>query len=75
MKLLDRLALTILVLAGVLFAVAGLFDMNVVEMIFGSSDALGAQIVYGLIGVSALWCLKYYGYTPEGGSRLKGRKI
>ncbi len=75
MKFLDRLALTILVLAGVLFAVAGLFDMNVVEMIFGSSDALGAQIVYGLIGVSALWCLKYYGYTPEGGSRLKGRKI
>lgn len=73
MKLLDRIALTILILAGVLFAVAGLFDMNVIEMTFGSTDALGAQIVYGVIGLSALWCLKYYGYTPEGGSRLRGR--
>lgn len=73
MKLLDRIALTILVLAGILFAVAGLFDLNVIEMVFGSTDSLGAQITYGVIGISALWCLKYYGYTPEGGSRLKGR--
>ena len=73
MKLLDRMALTILILAGLLFAVAGLFDINAIEMIFGSTDHLGAQITYGVIGVSALWCLKYYSYTPEGGSRLKGR--
>lgn len=73
MKLLDRIALTILVLAGILFAVAGLFDFNIIEMIFGTTDSLGAQITYGLIGVSALWCLKYYSYTPEGGSRLRGR--
>lgn len=73
MKLLDRIALTILVLAGILFAVAGLFDLNVIEMVFGSTDSLGAQITYGVIGISALWCLKYYGYTPEGGSRLRGR--
>lgn len=73
MKLLDRIALTILVLAGILFAVAGLFDLNVIEMLFGSNDSLGAQITYGVVLVSALWCLKYYGYTPEGGSRLRGR--
>ena len=73
MKLIDRMALTILILAGLLFAVAGLFDINAIEMIFGSTDHLGAQITYGVIGVSALWCLKYYSYTPEGGSRLKGR--
>lgn len=73
MKLIDRMALTILILACLLFSVAGLFDINAIEMIFGSTDHLGAQIIYGLIGVSALWCLKYYGYTPEGGSRLRGR--
>lgn len=73
MKLIDRMALTILIVAGLLFAVAGLFDINAIEMIFGSTDHLGAQITYGVIGVSALWCLKYYSYTPEGGSRLKGR--
>ncbi|HLR91738.1 MAG TPA: DUF378 domain-containing protein [Atopostipes sp.] len=73
MKLLDRLALTILILAGLHLLVSGLFDFNVIEMIFGTTDTLGAQITYGVIGVSALWCLKYYGYTPEGGSRLRGR--
>lgn len=73
MKLLDRLALTILIFAGIHLMVAGIFDFNVIEMIFGTTEELGAQIVYGVIGVSALWCLKYYGYTPEGGSRLKGR--
>lgn len=73
MKLLDRLALTILILAGLHLMVVGLFDINVIEMIFGSTDEIATQIVYGVIGVSALWCMKYYTYTPEGGSRLKGR--
>lgn len=73
MKFLDRVALTILILAGLHLLVAGIFDINVIEMIFGTTDDLGAQIVYGVVGVSALWCIKYYGYTPEGGSRLRGR--
>lgn len=73
MKLIDRLALTILILAGIHLLVSGLFDVNVIEMVFGSTDELGAQIVYGVIGVSAVWCMKYYRYTPEGGSRLRDR--
>ena len=73
MKLIDRMALTILIVAGLLFFFSCLFDINAIEMIFGSTDHLGAQITYGVIGVSALWCLNYYSYTPEGGSRLKGR--
>lgn len=73
MKLIDRLTLTILILAGLHLLVSGLFDINVIEMLFGSADHIGAQIVYGVIGVSAVWCMKYYRYTPEGGSRLKGR--
>lgn len=73
MKLIDRMALTILIVAGLHLLVAGLFDINVIEMVFGSSDHIGAQISYGVIGISALWCIKYYSYTPEGGSRLRGR--
>ena len=73
MKLLDRIALTILILAGLHLLASGIFDINVIEMIFGTVESTGAKVVYGVIGISALWCLKYYGYTPEGGSRLKGR--
>ena len=59
MKLIDRLALTILILAGLHLLVSGLFDINVIEMLFGSTDQIGAQIVYGVIGGSAVWCMKY----------------
>lgn len=73
MKLLDQLALTILIFAGIHLFLFGVLDINVVELVFDSVDSLGSQIVHGVIGVSALWCIKYYGYTPKGGSRLKGR--
>lgn len=73
MKLLDRLALTIIILAGIHLLLIGVFDFNGIELIFGSLDTLGSKIVHGIIGVSSLWSIKYYGYTPEGGSRLKGR--
>ena len=73
MKLLDRLALTIIILAGIHLFLVGFFDINAIELVFGSVDSLGSKIAYGVIGVSALWSIKYYGYTPEGGSRLRGR--
>lgn len=73
MKLLDRIALTILIIGGIHLLLSGVFDINLIEMAFGTMDSTGAKIVYGAIGVSALWCLKYYRYTPEGGSRLRGR--
>lgn len=73
MKLLDQLALTILIIAGIHLLLFGVFDINIIELIFGSVDSLTSKIAHGVIGVSALWSIKYYGYTPEGGSRLKGR--
>lgn len=73
MKLLDRIALTILILAGIHIALSGLLNIDIIELVFGAAEALGAKIVSGVVGVSALWCLKYFTYTPEGGSRLKGR--
>lgn len=73
MKLLDRLALTIIILAAIHLFLVGIFDINLIELAFGSVDTLGSKIVHGLVGVSALWSTKYYGYTPEGGSRLRGR--
>lgn len=73
MKLLDRLALTILIFAGFHLLLVGVFDINIIELIFNSANGLASKIVHGIIGISALWCIKYYGYTPEGGSRLKGR--
>lgn len=73
MKILDRTALTLLIIGGIHLLLIGLFGFNLVETALGSPDGWGVRIVYILIGLSALWCFKYYSFTPRGGSRLKDR--
>lgn len=70
MKVLDRLALLLVILAGIHLLLIGLFDINLISTIFGQT---GEDIIYIIKGVAALWAVKYFGYTPKGGSRLKGR--
>lgn len=72
-KIIDRTALTLLIAGGIHLLLIGLFDFNVVETLLGEADQWGVRIVYILIGLSALWCFKYYSFTPRGGSRLKDR--
>ncbi|WP_161878537.1 DUF378 domain-containing protein [Alkalibacterium sp. MB6] len=73
MKILDRAALTLLIIGGIHLLLIGLFGFNIVEMVFGDVEQWGTRIVYILVGLSALWCFKYYSFTPRGGSRLKDR--
>ncbi|GAA0488016.1 hypothetical protein IRB23SM22_20070 [Alkalibacterium sp. s-m-22] len=73
MKIIDRTALTLLIIGGIHLLLIGLFGFNAVETLFGNAEEWGTRIVYILIGLSALWCFKYYSFTPRGGSRLKDR--
>lgn len=73
MKILDRLALLILILAGIHLLLIGLLSFNVFEEIFGEYNQNITDIIYIIAGIAALWCIKYFSYTPKGGSRLKGR--
>lgn len=73
MKILDRIALALLIIGGIHLLLVGLFGFNVIETAFGSPEEWGTRIAYILIGLSALWSFKYFSYTPKGGSRLKDR--
>lgn len=73
MKIIDRAALTLLIIGGIHLLLIGLFGFNAVEILFGNAEEWGTRIVYILIGLSALWCFKYYSFTPRGGSRLRDR--
>ncbi|EXJ24013.1 hypothetical protein ADIAL_0533 [Alkalibacterium sp. AK22] len=73
MKIIDRAALTILIIGGIHLLLIGLFGFDFVEILLGDAEQWGTRIVYILIGLSALWCFKYYSFTPRGGSRLKDR--
>ncbi|QTJ52631.1 DUF378 domain-containing protein [Dolosigranulum pigrum] len=73
MKFIDRLALILTILGGIHLLLVGAFQVNIFELIFGTGNQQAINISYIVIGISALWCLKYFSYTPKGGSRLRGR--
>lgn len=53
----DWLFLILLVVGGINWGLVGLFNIDLVAALFGSSNALLARIVYVLVGVSALYML------------------
>lgn len=52
----------ILVLAGaIIWGLVGIFDYNIVAALFGAgSTAVVSRIIYGLVGISALWLIFYW---------------
>lgn len=58
MDKLKTVAMILLIIGGLNWGLHGLFDMNLVTMVF-DHGSMGAKIVYGAIGVAAVlkaWC-------------------
>lgn len=69
MKALDKIALALLIIGGLNWLLVGLFEIDLVSTLFGGQNALLSKIVYILVGLSALYCLKYFAYSPRSGYR------
>lgn len=65
MKTLDGIALGLTIVGGLNWLLVGLFEFDLVASIFGGQTALLAKIVYILVGISALYCLKFFGYINK----------
>lgn len=50
----KKLILAVLIIGGINWGLIGLLGFDLVAFIFGSSAALGARIVYIVVGVSAV---------------------
>ena len=61
----DKIALSLLIVGGVNWGLVSLLQFDLVAWLFGSSAALGSRLVYGLIGLSALWCIGLLFRGPE----------
>lgn len=61
MKALDMTALTLVIVGGLNWLLVGLFEFDLVATLFGGSTTLLAKIVYILVGISALYCIKLFG--------------
>jgi uncharacterized membrane protein YuzA (DUF378 family) len=57
MPLLNVIALMLTIIGGVNWGLIAIADIDLVAGIFGSPAAIGSRIVYGLVGLAALYCL------------------
>lgn len=60
MKTLDMIALTLLIVGGLNWLLVGLFEFDLVAMVTGGSTTIFAKIVYIVVGVCAIYCLKFF---------------
>ena len=57
MKLLDKVALVLLIIGGLNWGSVGIFGFDVVAALFGGSAGAVSRVVYVLVCLSALWCI------------------
>lgn len=55
--MLDKIALTLLIIGGVNWGLVGLLQFDLVAFLFGGSASLLSRIVYTLVGLAAIWCI------------------
>ena len=59
-KVMDKIALFILLIGGLNWGLVGLFSFDLVAWIFGGSTSVISRIVYILVALSALWCISLF---------------
>lgn len=57
MRILDKIALVLVIVGSIVWGIIGIFDFNIVDAIFGNSSLL-SRIIYILVGISGLWAIK-----------------
>lgn len=57
MKIIDKIALTLIVIGAINWGLIGIFRFNLVDTIFGTMSIL-SRIIYTLVGISGLWGIK-----------------
>lgn len=63
-KVLDCIALTIVIIGAVNWGLVGFFDFNLVATIFGSMSWL-SRTIYALVGICGLYLITFYLYCSE----------
>lgn len=57
MKIVDKIALILIIIGAINWGLIGIFNFNLVEAIFGTMSVI-SRIIYALVGVSGLWGIK-----------------
>lgn len=57
MKIIDKIALVLIVIGAINWGLIGFFSFDLVAAIFGNMSAF-SRIIYALVGISGLWGIK-----------------
>lgn len=57
MKVIDKIALVLVIIGAIVWGVIGIFNFNVVDALFGAGSII-SKIIYILVGISGLWAIK-----------------
>ena len=57
MKIVDRIALILVIIGALNWGSVGLFQFDLVAFICGGSTSVVSRIIYALVGLAALWCI------------------
>lgn len=57
MKIIDTIALILVIIGAINWGLIGLFNFNLVDTIFGTMSII-SRIIYSLVGVAGLWSIK-----------------
>lgn len=57
MRIIDKIALVLIIIGAINWGLIGIFNFNLVDSIFGSMSII-SRIIYTLVGISGLWGIK-----------------
>lgn len=57
MKVIDKIALVLVIIGAINWGLVGIFNFNLVDTIFGVMSIV-SRIIYALVGISGLWAIK-----------------
>ena len=57
MKVVDKIALVLIIIGAINWGLIGFFKFNLVDTIFGSMSVI-SRIIYALVGISGIWGIK-----------------
>lgn len=64
MKVINWIALTLVIIGAINWLLVGIFEFNLVDTIFGSLSVL-SRIIYIIVGISGLWSIAFYSKVSD----------
>ncbi len=65
MKALNYIALILVVIGAINWALIGLFQFDLVGTIFGGMTSMLSRLIFTIVGIAGLWALTFFGRLNE----------